>query len=147
MKKTTSVPILTFAYSLFAIALIGFVLYLNISDSRIVKNYSYKKGVDAGILKVIENPDDYEDLEYYFEDKYSEEVQELVDDGTNYEDAIECFNWMQNELVFYTDKNDLYHRLTCGALEGQTIYVTFRNGSTFESLEPCYGCCGDDYGN
>lgn len=147
MKKKISDMFTTVLFSLFAIALIGFVLYLNISDSRIVKNYSYKKGVDAGILKVIENPDDYEDLECYFEDKYSEEVQELVDDGTNYEDAIECFNWMQNELVFYTDKNDLYHRLTCGALEGQTIYVTFRNGSTFESLEPCYGCCGDDYGN
>ena len=147
MKKKILDMLSTVLNVLFVIALIGFILYLNISDSRIVKNYSYKKGVDAGILKVIENPDDYEDLEYYFEDKYSEEVQELVDDGTNYEDAIVCFICMQNELVFYTKKNDLYHRLTCGALEGQTIYVTFRNGSTFESLEPCYGCCGDDYGN
>ena len=72
MKKKISDMFTTALFALFAIALIGFVLYLNISDSRIVKNYSYKKGVDAGILKVIENPDDYEDLEYYFEDKYSE---------------------------------------------------------------------------
>lgn len=146
MKKKILDALSTVLLALFVIALIGFVIYMNIADSKIVKTYAYEKGVDAGILRVIENPDDYPELNDWFRDKFDEEVQALVGDETDYEDAIEAFNWMQDELVFYTDKNNLYHRLTCGALEGNTIYVTFRNGSTFESLEPCYGCCGDDYG-
>lgn len=146
MKKNRfdSQVIFTIIGVLFLIVLpICAAIYATFND---IKTHFYDEGVERGILRVIENPNYYPELNDWFEDKFDEEVQALVDDGTDYEDAIEAFNWMQNELVFYTDNSNLYHRITCGALSGQTFHVTFRNGNEYERLKPHFDCCEDYYG-